>query len=112
MILFGVSGWQISHRVTLSNIHWALLYGVASTDARATGEFGVALVVPGSTRGETLSLPLRIELLERNYSTVDSLTVVTLLTLMAIITLLLRSMLQRHLENQEKRARRERYHGH
>ncbi len=89
-------------RVTLPNIRWALLYGVVLTNARAIGEFGAMSVVSGSIRGETLSLPLQIELLEQDYNTVGSFTAAALLTLMAIITLFLKSMLQwRRLENPE-----------
>lgn len=88
-------------RVTLPNIRWALLYGVVLTNARAIGEFGAVSVVSGSIRGETLSLPLQIELLEQDYNTVGSFTAAALLTLMAIITLFLKSMLQWRPENQE-----------
>ena len=69
-------------------------------------------VVSGSIRGETLSLPLQIELLEQDYNTVGSFTAAALLTLMAIITLFLKSMLQWRLENQEKRAQQEEHHEH
>ncbi len=106
-ILLGASGWQMFRRVTLPNIRWALLYGVVLTNARAIGEFGAVSVVSGSIRGETLSLPLQIELLEQDYNTVGSFTAAALLTLMAIITLFLKSMLQWRLENQEKRAQQE-----
>ena len=71
-ILLGASGWQMFRRVTLPNIRWALLYGVVLTNARAIGEFGAVSVVSGSIRGETLSLPLQIELLEQDYNTVGS----------------------------------------
>ena len=82
------------------------------TNARAIGEFGAVSVVSGSIRGETLSLPLQIELLEQDYNTVGSFTAAALLTLMAIITLFLKSMLQWRLENQEKRAQQEEHHEH
>ena len=98
--------------VTLPNIRWALLYGVVLTNARAIGEFGAVSVVSGSIRGETLSLPLQIELLEQDYNTVGSFTAAALLTLMAIITLFLKSMLQWRLENQDKRAQQEEHHEH
>ncbi len=88
-ILLGASGWTF-RRVTLPNIRWALLYGVVLTNARAIGEFGAVSVVSGSIRGETLSLPLQIELLEQDYNTVGSFTAAALLTLMAIITLFLK----------------------
>lgn len=86
-VLLGASGWQMFRRVTLPNIRWALLYGVVLTNARAIGEFGAVSVVSGSIRGETLSLPLQIELLEQDYNTVGSFTAAALLTLMAILTL-------------------------
>ena len=111
-VLLGASGWQMFRRVTLPNIRWALLYGVVLTNARAIGEFGAVSVVSGSIRGETLSLPLQIELLEQDYNTVGSFTAAALLTLMAIITLFLKSMLQWRLENQEKRAQQEEHHEH
>ncbi len=69
-------------------------------------------VVSGSIRGETLSLPLQIELLEQDYNTVGSFTAAALLTLMAILTLFLKSMLQWRLANQEKRAQLEGNHEH
>jgi ABC-type molybdate transport system permease subunit len=107
-VLLGASGWQMFRRVTLPNIRWALLYGVVLTNARAIGEFGAVSVVSGSIRGETLSLPLQIELLEQDYNTVGSFTAAALLTLMAILTLFLKSMLQWRLANQKNaRNRRE-----
>ena len=108
----GAGGWTIFRRVTLPNIRWALLYGVVLTNARAIGEFGAVSVVSGSIRGETLSLPLQIELLEQDYNTVGSFTAAALLTLMAILTLFLKSMLQWRLANQEKRAQLEGNHEH
>jgi sulfate transport system ATP-binding protein len=94
-------------RVTLPNIRWALLYGVVLTNARAIGEFGAVSVVSGSIRGETLSLPLQIELLQQDYNTIGSFTAAALLTLMAILTLFLKSVVQWRLENQEKRQHQE-----
>ncbi|MGS3073960.1 sulfate/thiosulfate ABC transporter permease CysW, partial [Escherichia coli] len=70
----------------------------------ALGEFGAVSVVSGSIRGEKLSLPLQIELLEQDYNNVGSFTAAALLTLLAIITLFLKSMLQWRLENQDNRA--------
>lgn len=111
-VLLGASGWQMFRRVTLPNIRWALLYGVVLTNARAIGEFGAVSVVSGSIRGETLSLPLQIELLEQDYNTVGSFTAAALLTLMAILTLFLKSVVQWRLENQEKRQHQEGNHEH
>ncbi|WP_312982985.1 sulfate/thiosulfate ABC transporter permease CysW [Atlantibacter sp.] len=111
-ILLGASGWQMFRRVTLPNIRWALLYGVVLTNARAIGEFGAVSVVSGSIRGETLSLPLQIELLEQDYNAVGAYTAAALLTLMAIMTLFLKSALQWRLHNQEKRQQQESNHEH
>ncbi len=111
-ILLGASGWQMFKRVTLPNIRWALLYGVVLTNARAIGEFGAVSVVSGSIRGETFSLPLQIELLQQDYNTVGSFTAAALLTLMAILTLFLKSALQWRLNNQEKRLQQEANHEH
>ncbi|CAJ0994840.1 sulfate/thiosulfate ABC transporter permease CysW [Sodalis praecaptivus] len=93
-ILLGASGWQMFRRVTLPNIRWALLYGVILTNARAIGEFGAVSVVSGSIRGETYTLPLQVELLHQDYNTVGAFTAAALLTLMAIVTLCLKSGLQ------------------
>ena len=111
-VLLGASGWQMFRRVTLPNIRWALLYGVVLTNARAIGEFGAVSVVSGSIRGETLSLPLQIELLQQDYNTIGAFTAAALLTLMAILTLFLKSVVQWRLENQEKRQHQEGNHEH
>ncbi|TCW00489.1 sulfate/thiosulfate ABC transporter permease CysW [Biostraticola tofi] len=93
-ILLGASGWQMFRRVTLPNIRWALLYGVILTNARAIGEFGAVSVVSGAIRGETYTLPLQVELLHQDYNTVGAFTAAALLTLMAIVTLFVKSGLQ------------------
>jgi len=111
-ILLGASGWQMFCRVTLPNIRWALLYGVVLTNARAIGEFGAVSVVSGAIRGETFSLPLQIELLQQDYNTVGAFTAAALLTVMAILTLFLKSALQWRLNNQEKRLKQEENHEH
>ncbi|MFI8418651.1 sulfate/thiosulfate ABC transporter permease CysW [Serratia sp. NPDC078593] len=111
-ILLGASGWQMFRRVTLPNIRWALLYGVVLTNARAIGEFGAVSVVSGSIRGETYSLPLQVELLQQDYNTVGSFTAAALLTVMAIVTLFLKSALQWRLERQNARLEREGNHEH
>nr|WP_228457282.1 sulfate/thiosulfate ABC transporter permease CysW [Serratia symbiotica] len=111
-IMLGASGWQMFWRVTLPNIRWALLYGVVLTNARAIGEFGAVSVVSGSIRGETYSLPLQVELLQQDYNAVGSYTAAALLTLMAIVTLFLKSALQWRLERQNARFEREANHEH
>ena len=102
-VLLGASGWKMFWRVTLPNIRWALLYGLVLTNARAIGEFGAVSVVSGSIRGETYTLPLQVELLHQDYNTVGAFTAAGLLTLIAIVTLFLKSALQWRLERQDKR---------
>lgn len=106
-ILLGASGWQMFRRVTLPNIRWALLYGVVLTNARAIGEFGAVSVVSGSIRGETYTLPLQVELLHQDYNTAGAFTAAALLTLMAIVTLFLKSGLQWRLARHNSRLERE-----
>lgn len=106
-VLLGASGWKMFWRVTLPNIRWALLYGLVLTNARAIGEFGAVSVVSGSIRGETYTLPLQVELLHQDYNTVGAFTAAGLLTLMAIITLFLKSALQWRLERQNERLQQE-----
>lgn len=106
-VLLGASGWQMFRRVTLPNIRWALMYGVVLTNARAIGEFGAVSVVSGSIRGETYTLPLQVELLHQDYNTVGAFTAAALLTLMAILTLFLKSVVQWRLEHQQKRLQEE-----
>lgn len=100
-VLLGASGWQMFCRVTWPNIRWALLYGVVLTNARAIGEFGAVSVVSGSIRGETYTLPLQVELLHQDYNMTGAFTAAALLTLMAIVTLLLKHMLQWRLKRQQ-----------
>ncbi len=100
-VLLGASSWKMFWRVTLPNIRWALLYGVVLTNARAIGEFGAVSVVSGAIRGETYSLPLQVELLHQDYNTVGAFTAAALLGMMAIITLMVKSALQWHLERQQ-----------
>ncbi|MEG1467741.1 MAG: sulfate/thiosulfate ABC transporter permease CysW [Hafnia sp.] len=106
-VLLGASGWQMFRRVTLPNIRWALLYGVVLTNARAIGEFGAVSVVSGSIRGETYTLPLQVELLHQDYNTAGAFTAAALLTLMAIVTLFLKNMLQWRLNRQVVHAAQE-----
>lgn len=106
-VLLGASGWKMFWRVTLPNIRWAMLYGLVLTNARAIGEFGAVSVVSGSIRGETYTLPLQVELLHQDYNTVGAFTAAGLLTLMAIVTLFLKSALQWRLERQNSRQHQE-----
>jgi sulfate transport system permease protein len=83
----GANGWQIFRRVTLPNVKWALLYGVILCNARAMGEFGAASVVSGSIRGQTVTLPLHIEILFNEYNAAAAFACASLLTLTTFATL-------------------------
>ncbi|WP_411912807.1 sulfate/thiosulfate ABC transporter permease CysW [Pectobacterium versatile] len=104
-VLLGASGWQVFYRVTLPNIRWALLYGVVLTNARAIGEFGAVSVVSGAIRGETYTLPLQVELLHQDYNSVGAFTAAALLTVMAILTLFIKSALQWRVKRQMAQGR-------
>jgi len=93
-LVLGASGWQTLRRVTLPNIKWALLYGVLLSNGRAIGEFGAVSVVSGHIGGLTNTMPLHIEVLYNDYAFAASFAVASLLTLMALATLLLKSMLE------------------
>ena len=92
----GASGWQTFRLVTLPNIRWGLLYGVLLCNARAMGEFGAVSVVSGHIRGETNTLPLHVEILYNEYDFVGAFATASLLALLALVTLLLKSLLERH----------------
>jgi sulfate transport system permease protein len=93
-ILLGASGWQTFWRVTLPNAKWGLLYGVLLCNARAMGEFGAVSVVSGHIRGLTLTMPLHVELLYNEYDFVGAFSVASLLSLLALVTLTLKSLLE------------------
>jgi sulfate transport system permease protein len=90
----GASGWQTFRRVTLPNIRWGLLYGVLLCNARAMGEFGAVSVVSGHIRGETNTMPLHVEILYNEYNFVAAFAVASLLALLALVTLVLKSALE------------------
>jgi len=90
----GASGWQIFRRVTLPNIKWALLYGIVITNARAVGEFGAVSVVSGTIMNQTLTLPLLVEQLNNDYKTAAAFTAAALLACMAMLTLLLKTIME------------------
>ena len=92
----GASGWQTFRLVTLPNIRWGLLYGVLLCNARAMGEFGAVSVVSGHIRGETNTLPLHVEILYNEYDFVGAFATASLLALLALVTLTLKSLLERH----------------
>lgn len=94
-ITLGAHGWQIFFRVTLPNIKWGLLYGIILCNARAMGEFGAVSVVSGHIRGETNTLPLHVEILYNEYQFSASFAVASLLLLLALVTMIIKSWLSR-----------------
>jgi sulfate/thiosulfate transport system permease protein len=93
-LTLGASGWQTFWFVTLPNIRFGLLYGVLLCNARAMGEFGAVSVVSGHIRGKTNTMPLQVEALYNDYDFVAAFAVASLLTLLAIVTLALKSALE------------------
>ena len=93
--VLGASGWQMFWRVTLPNIKWALLYGVILCNARAMGEFGAVSVVSGHIRGQTNTMPLHIEILYNEYQFAAAFAVASLLALLALVTLVLKFLVER-----------------
>jgi sulfate transport system permease protein len=93
-IMLGASGWQTFWRVTLPNIRWGLFYGVILCNARAMGEFGAVSVVSGHIRGETDTMPLHVEILYNEYNFVGAFAVASLLALLAIVTLVLKTVIE------------------
>ena len=94
-VVLGASGWQTFWRVTLPNIKWGLLYGVILCNARAMGEFGAVSVVSGHIRGLTNTMPLHVEILYNEYQFTAAFAVASLLTLLALVTLVLKHLLGR-----------------
>jgi sulfate transport system permease protein len=93
-ISLGANGWQTFWHVTLPNIRWGLLYGVLLCNARAMGEFGAVSVVSGHIRGKTNTMPLHVEILYNEYNFVAAFAVASLLALLALVTLALKSLLE------------------
>jgi len=90
----GAGGWRVFRKVTLPNIKWGLLYGVIICNARAMGEFGAVSVVSGHIRGETNTLPLHVEVLYNDYQFSAAFAVASLLTLLALATLVAKSIVE------------------
>jgi len=90
----GASGWKTFWQITLPNIKWALLYGVLLCNARAMGEFGAVSVVSGHIRGMTNTLPLHVEVSYNEYDFVGAFAGASILAGLAIITLILKSVLE------------------
>jgi sulfate transport system permease protein len=93
-ISLGASGWQTFFRVTLPNIKWGLLYGVLLCNARAMGEFGAVAVVSGKIRGQTTTMPLQVEMFYNEYQGTAAFALASLLALLALVTLVLKSALE------------------
>ncbi|MDR0328724.1 MAG: sulfate ABC transporter permease subunit CysW [Planctomycetaceae bacterium] len=92
-VALGAGGWSIFWRITLPNIKWGLLYGVILCNARAMGEFGAVSVVSGHVRG-AMTLPLQIEVLYNDYDTVSAFSVATILAGLALVTLVIKSLVE------------------
>lgn len=97
-ISLGASGLQTFFRVTLPNIKWGVLYGVLLCNARAMGEFGAVSVVSGHIRGETNTMPLLVEILYNEYQFVAAFAIASLLAMLALITLIAKTVLEHHLD--------------
>jgi sulfate transport system permease protein len=93
-LVLGASGWQIFRRVTLPNLRWGLLYGIILCNARAMGEFGAVSVVSGHIRGQTNTVPLHVEILYNEYHFAAAFAVASLLTLLALVTLIVKSLIE------------------
>lgn len=93
-IVLGATGWQTFWYVTLPNIKWGLIYGVILCNARAMGEFGAVSVVSGHIRGQTNTMPLHVEILYNEYQSVAAFAVASLLALLAVATLVIKSVVE------------------
>jgi sulfate transport system permease protein len=99
-ISLGAGGWQTFRRITLPNVKWALLYGVILCNARAMGEFGAVSVVSGHIRGKTNTMPLHVEILYNEYNFVAAFATASLLALLALVTLALKTLVEWRLHRQ------------
>lgn len=104
-LVLGANGWQTFWYVTLPNIRWGLIYGVILCNARAMGEFGAVSVVSGHIRGVTNTLPLHVEVLYNEYQSVAAFAVASLLALLALVTLAIKTIV--HWQYQRDRAKAE-----
>jgi sulfate transport system permease protein len=103
-IVLGANGWQTFRYVTLPNIKWGLIYGVILCNARAMGEFGAVSVVSGHIRGQTNTMPLHVEILYNEYQSVAAFAVASLLALLALVTLVIKSVAEWRHEREMKAA--------
>jgi sulfate transport system permease protein len=100
----GAKGWRIFWKVTLPNIKWALLYGVILCNARAMGEFGAVSVVSGHIRGETNTIPLHVEVLFNDYKLAASFALASLLLMLALLTLIVKSIIEWKFHQDQKES--------
>lgn len=104
-IVLGASGWQTFYHVTLPNIKWGVLYGAILCNARAMGEFGAVSVVSGHIRGSTNTMPLHVEILYNEYNFAAAFAVASLLALLALVTLALKTLIEfRNKQHQKQRG--------
>ncbi|SFE29877.1 sulfate ABC transporter permease subunit CysW [Paracidovorax wautersii] len=103
-IVLGATGWQTFWKVTLPNIKWGLLYGVILCNARAMGEFGAVSVVSGHIRGQTNTIPLHVEILYNEYQSAAAFAAASLLALLALVTLAIKSVAEWQSERERKAA--------
>lgn len=103
-IVLGATGWQTFWHVTLPNIKWGLIYGVILCNARAMGEFGAVSVVSGHIRGQTNTMPLHVEILYNEYQSVAAFAVASLLALLALVTLVIKSVAEWQHDREMKAA--------
>ena len=101
-LTLGANGWKTFWHVTLPNIKWGLIYGVILTSARAVGEFGAVSVVSGHIRGLTNTMPLHVEILYNEYQFVAAFAVASLMTLLAIITLVVKNIAEWKVQQQSQ----------
>ena len=104
-VVLGASGWQTFYQITLPNIKWGLLYGAILCNARAMGEFGAVSVVSGHIRGSTNTMPLHVEILYNEYNFAAAFAVASLLALLALVTLGLKTLIEfRNKQHQKSRG--------
>jgi sulfate transport system permease protein len=96
--VLGANGWQTFFKITLPNIKWGLLYGVILCNARALGEFGAVSVVSGHIRGYTNTIPLHVEILYNEYNFVAAFAVASILALLALLTLIIKTIVEHKIE--------------
>jgi len=101
----GANGWQMFWRITLPNIQWGLLYGIILCTARAMGEFGAIYVVSGRIGGKTDTMPLRVEKLFQEYNQPAAFALASLLTMFALVTLLLKVVVERRLRAEQSKSK-------